>query len=170
MKRNGIELSNPVIEVDDLCKQVALADGVPSMDFRPRLPGDPFSTAAGWCYSQTTRAIVVITDGQTRAEQLATGVHELAHAMLHGDAHHDKAHKEVEAESVAFIVCGALGLDTSRFSFGYVQHWAASGDLEPAKQVEASGKRIAQTACKILDAMVGVRRDSGEAQELKAAA
>ena len=27
MKRNGIELSNPVIEVDDLCKQVALADG-----------------------------------------------------------------------------------------------------------------------------------------------
>ena len=27
MKRKGIELSNPVIEVDDLCKQVALADG-----------------------------------------------------------------------------------------------------------------------------------------------
>jgi len=27
MKRNGIELSNPVIEVDDLCKQVTLADG-----------------------------------------------------------------------------------------------------------------------------------------------
>jgi len=27
MKRNGIELSNPVIEVDDLCKQVALAVG-----------------------------------------------------------------------------------------------------------------------------------------------
>jgi len=27
MKRKGIELSNPVIEVDDLCKQVTLADG-----------------------------------------------------------------------------------------------------------------------------------------------
>lgn len=151
-------------------RQVALADGVPSMDFRSRLPGDPFSTAAGWCYSQTTRAIVVITDGQTRAEQLATAAHELAHAMLHGDAQHDKAFKEVEAESVSFIVCGALGLDTSKFSFGYVQNWAASGALEPAKQVEASGKRIAQTACKILDAMAGVRRDSGEAQEYKAAA
>ena len=31
--------------------------------------------------------------------------------------------KEVEAESVAFIVADTLGIDTSTYSFPYIAHW-----------------------------------------------
>jgi hypothetical protein len=33
-----------------------------------------------------------------------------------------------EAESTAHIVCLALGLDTSDYSFGYVATWAGGGE------------------------------------------
>jgi hypothetical protein len=39
-----------------------------------------------------------------------TLAHELAHALLHADAG-DRALAELEAESVAFIACDALGRD-----------------------------------------------------------
>ncbi len=36
----------------------------------------------------------------------------------------DRAMREVQAESVAYAVSAALGLDTSGYSFGYVASWA----------------------------------------------
>ena len=51
-----------------------------------------------------------------RAKALA---HELAHALLHADAS-DHALAELEAESVTFVVCDALGLDAGSWSFRYV--------------------------------------------------
>lgn len=136
-------------------RSVALSEGVPSLDFRARTIGDP-TNAYGWC-NLMTRAIVVLTDGQTRAEQFTTAVHEVAHALLHcGKGHnpHERASNEVEAESIAFMVCGALGLDTGPFSFRYVAQWATGED--PRKQVEASGRVITATACKILNALAGI--------------
>jgi len=39
--------------------------------------------------------------------------------------------REVQAESVAYAVSAALGLDTSGYSFGYVASWAAGkSDVE----------------------------------------
>jgi len=136
---------------------VALADGVPAVNFRPRRLLDP-ARALGWC-NLMTREITVITDGQSRDAQFSTAVHELAHAMLHcGRGHnpHEYAHNEVEAESISFIVCGAMSLDTSGFSFGYVAGWAKGED--PVKQVDESGRVIVATACKILDAIGAVDR------------
>ncbi|CAN5632994.1 hypothetical protein BH20ACT23_BH20ACT23_01960 [soil metagenome] len=52
-------------------------------------------------------------------------IHELAHVLLHAEA--DLSQRwvpEVEAESVAFVVARALGLDTSDYSFAYVARWA----------------------------------------------
>jgi len=47
-----------------------------------------------------------------------TLVHELAHALLHGDAlTGDRSRHEVEVESVAFIVLRALDLDSGSYSF-----------------------------------------------------
>lgn len=141
--------------------KVAKAQGVPSISFRSRLPGDWSTTALGWCMTGSDGSIVVITDGQTRAQQFQTAVHELAHALLHcgkGNSPHEYAYNEIEAESIAFVVCGAMDLDTSGFSFGYVKHWATKGDADPVKQVEASGRVIAKTSCLILDALAGVDR------------
>ena len=59
------------------------------------------------------------------AQAVKTLVHELGHALLHGDDHHgDRDRQEVEVESVAYIVCDALRLDTSGYSFTYVARWS----------------------------------------------
>jgi antirestriction protein ArdC len=59
------------------------------------------------------------------AQAVKTLVHELGHALLHGEelpASREVA--EVEVESVAYIVCDALGLDSSGYSFAYVARWS----------------------------------------------
>lgn len=61
----------------------------------------------------------------------------------------DRALAELEAESVAYIVCGSLGLDTSDYSFGYVAGWAGGGD-EAIAAIKASCDRIQKTAARIL--------------------
>jgi hypothetical protein len=135
-------------------EEIALSiDGNPvsGIELRPRQDGDPAS-ALGW-YSPKTKQIVVVTDGQSRAQQFSTLCHEVAHAHLHpiGDPH-GTPEREVEAESTAFVVCHALGLDTSKASFPYVGVWASRDQQEDAlKLIAASGERIASAATRILD-------------------
>lgn len=85
------------------------------------------------------------------AQQVKTLVHELAHAMLHEDAQ-DRALAELEAESVAFVVCAALGVETDDYSFGYVTRWAGGGD-NAITGIKESAVRIQQTADRILEAL-----------------
>lgn len=143
-------------------REVALAlDGAPveSIDVRARASGDPPS-AAGW-YARATRSIVVVENGNP-AEMFRTMAHEVAHAILHGAGeHHDTATKELETESVAFIVCHAVGLDASGSSFPYVTHWAGSKDA--AQAVIACGDRITKTANRILAALHPGKESSAEA-------
>lgn len=85
------------------------------------------------------------------AQQVKTLSHELAHAILHGESF--KASREVvelEAESVAYIVCQSLGLDSSAYSFGYVASWAGGG-REAIKAITVSGQRIVRATRQILD-------------------
>lgn len=64
------------------------------------------------------------------AQALKTLVHELGHAVLHGDElTRSREIQEVEVDSVAYIVCDALGLDTGDYSFAYVARWS-EGDPE----------------------------------------
>jgi DNA primase len=59
------------------------------------------------------------------AQGVKTLVHELAHALLHGDeVVRSREIQEVEVESVAYVVCDALGLDTNDYSFAYVARWS----------------------------------------------
>jgi len=135
-------------------KEIALSiDGNPvsGIELRSRQEGDPAS-ALGW-YSPKTKHVVVVTDGQSRAQQFSTLCHEVAHALLHpiGDPH-GAPEREVEAESTAFVICHALGLDTSKASFPYVALWASRDQHEdPLEMIAASGERIARTATRILD-------------------
>ncbi len=118
---------------------------VSSVTIRPPAPWDP---AVGW-YQPSTRAIVV-HEGPNAFAVLA---HEVAHAIMHGtEDRHTRPEREVEAESVAFIVCHALGCDTSNAAFGYVAGWAGKG-TDAARKVQESGERILKAANKILDAL-----------------
>ena len=71
--------------------------------------------------------LIAIREGMSEGQTVKTALHELAHSRLHdGDPEGmpDRAMREVQAESVAYAVSAALGLDTSGYSFGYVASWA----------------------------------------------
>jgi hypothetical protein len=59
------------------------------------------------------------------------------------------AAKELEAESVAFVVCHAIGIASDNWSFGYVAGWASGGD-EAIAAIKTVGGRIQRTADQIL--------------------
>ena len=81
-------------------------------------------------------------------QRIRTLVHELAHEILHsGEANRLLA--ELEAESVAYIVCQVLGIDSSDYSFGYVARWAGDGE-QAVDLIKASCERIQRAADGIL--------------------
>jgi len=85
------------------------------------------------------------------AHQIKTLAHELAHALLHGQEFQgSRALAELEAESVAYLVCQELGVDSSDYSFGYVATWAGGGP-EAARLISATGGRILTGRNAVLD-------------------
>ena len=80
---------------------------------------------------------IAIRSGMPQGQTVKTALHELAHSVLHdGDAEQmpDRSMREVQAESVAYAVSAALGLDTSGYSFGYVASWAIGKTDEEMRQ------------------------------------
>ena len=55
--------------------------------------------------------------------------------------------REVEAESVAYVVCSHFGLDTSEKSFGYIAGWSGESDLTVFKN---SLDRIQKAASELI--------------------
>ncbi len=58
--------------------------------------------------------------------------------------------KEVEAESVAFVVAAAHGMPTDDYTFPYVAGWAAGDD--PVKAIQATQARVGRAAKSIIEA------------------
>ena len=105
-------------------------------------------TNANGYYDISNNRIVVRND-LSEAQSVKTALHEIAHSMMHDkDSIVDKSWvREIEAESVAFIVCSYVGIDTADYSFGYITGWA-DGRLEDFK---ASLGRIKDTSSNIID-------------------
>ncbi|MGH2699827.1 MAG: ArdC-like ssDNA-binding domain-containing protein, partial [Actinomycetota bacterium] len=98
-------------------------------------------------YCDLERRIIAVRPGVAPAQATKTLVHELGHALLHADGVvRSRELQEVEVESVAYVVCGALGLDTSDYSFAYVARWSG-GATELVKDTAA---RVIGCAQKIL--------------------
>jgi antirestriction protein ArdC len=100
--------------------------------------------------SMTTHTVTV-ADRLDDAGAVKTLAHELAHVILHSDPscdyHANRGRCEVEAESVAYLVCRELGLETDAYSFPYVATWA-SGEV---KVVTAAADRALRCAQEILE-------------------
>jgi antirestriction protein ArdC len=93
---------------------------------------------------------VSVAPGVDAAQATKTLAHELAHVLLHDGTEYAAGCRgvaEVEAESVAFLVCQAAGLDASGYSFPYVAHWAGG----EARAVMATAERVLGAARRILD-------------------
>ncbi|MEU2004704.1 ArdC-like ssDNA-binding domain-containing protein [Rhodococcus sp. NPDC019627] len=86
-------------------------------------------------YTTLDGAHRIVVDADLAPAQAArTMIHEAAHAMMHatGDIDPAELHRgrsEVEAESVAYVLSGLLGLDASDYSVGYIAGWA-EGDTD----------------------------------------
>jgi hypothetical protein len=99
--------------------------------------------------SHERRRIRVAT-GLAGAQRVKTLAHELAHAVLH-ERWENRALAELEAESTAFVVCRALGINSGPYSFGYLATWAGGGEAAVA-MVRTSAVRIQDSAAQILEA------------------
>ena len=102
--------------------------------------------------SMTTHQVTVV-DRLDDAAAVKTLAHELAHVILHADPtcdyHGNRDRCEVEAESVAYLVCRELGLETDAYSFPYVATWA-SGEV---KVVTAAADRTSSESRRRRSAM-----------------
>lgn len=106
--------------------------------------------AANGMTDHTTHTVVYADDLEP-AQQVKTLAHEYGHAALHGNAlDMNRARKEVEAESVSYVVATALGLDPAGYTMPYVASWSG-GDTEI---VRASAQRITTTAHTLIDTVI----------------
>jgi DNA primase len=96
------------------------------------------------------RRNVVVRASLPGAQRFKTAVHELAHIRLH-EPNSDgrpscRGIVEVEAESVAYMVCAGLGIDSAGYSLGYVASWSG-GDLT---KVASTANRVISCAREVL--------------------
>ena len=78
-----------------------------------------------------------------------TLVHELAHALVRADRRDGDpvlayAEEELVVESVAYTVCGSLGLDTSGYSVPYLASWSEVATLATIESVAHLIDRLAR--------------------------
>lgn len=74
-------------------------------------------------YSPVEDKIVVNSNLDT-IQKAKTLVHEYAHSILHKQTDKSREQKEIEAESLAFVICNHFNIDTSDYSFGYIAAYA----------------------------------------------
>ncbi len=102
-------------------------------------------------YSPASDTIVIKT-GMSDAQTLKTVFHEAAHKLLHDPKSEivtvksPRNEKEVQAESVAFMVAEKFGIDTSEYSFPYIASWSEGKQLEQLKnalqEIQSAAKQI----------------------------
>lgn len=150
---SGKELPDPVIEltgdIDSARKEAVFAalKKVTGIDIEFK---DIKGGAKGY-YSATNNEIV-IKSGMSDAQTLKTAFHEAAHNLLHDPAKDivtnksPRNEKEVQAESVAFMVAERFGIDTSEYSFPYIASWSDGKQLEHLKsalqEIQEAAKKI----------------------------
>ena len=98
---------------------------------------------------------IVIQKGMSDSQTIKTAIHETGHARIHDKdlmaeqgIEKDRLTKEVEAESVAYCVCSAFGVDTSEYSFPYIAGWSSGRDM---KELKTSMDTIRKTAGEMID-------------------
>ena len=121
-------------------------------------------SANGFATFDGTRQIV-ISEKLEPAARAKTLLHETAHALLHSGmataerAALGQAAREVEAESVAYVVAGAFGFDTSTYSIDYVTSWAGA-DIQVIRD---SAARVLNAAHQIIDALTPIEEEDDAA-------
>ena len=133
----SIELLNAMIEV---AKQRKIEVDI-------SVSSDNMKGALGRCWfkNEGRASKIELLEGLNLPTRVSVFAHELAHAILHNRdeylEHDSSSIKELEAESVAYLVCSHYNLDLGNRSFQYiVYHNVASDDV--VADLLRSGSRI----------------------------
>jgi antirestriction protein ArdC len=113
-------------------------------------------------YTDHTMRTVRVCDDVSDAQATKTLCHELAHVLLHPDTAEYfgcRGRCEVEAESVAYLVCQAAGLASDGYSWPYIAHWS-DGET---KVVQDAAGRVLNAARTILACLEGDAADEAAA-------
>ncbi len=122
--------------VEDAGFQVLLVDDIPDR------------RGANGVTDFSTQVVRVAISGRSAASQARTLCHEAAHVKLHGNVlgADRRELNEIEAESVAYLVCHSLGLDSMDYSLGYVTGWSGA-DVDV---VLATARTVQRCAAELL--------------------
>lgn len=124
---------------------------------------DKMNKSKGYC----TKDKIVLNESNSDLQNIKTLIHELGHYRLHFSQESQstsKQTKEVEAESIAYVVCQHFGIDTSEYSFGYIAGW--SSDKE-AKELKDSLDIIKKTASEMINEISELLKELEKGQILK---
>lgn len=88
----------------------------------------------------TDEAEIVLNSRNSPTQNLATSIHELAHAKMHKFSELDTPTKELQAEMTSYIVCKHFGMDTSEKAIPYISAWTKNGQTLDDKEAAARGK------------------------------
>ena len=149
----------PQIGVSELTGDVADYTGIynrlTALSPLPVLQEDFQRSAKG--YTSFTENRIVVKPGMSQVQTIKTLVHEIAHAKLHKPDDildvprpGERRRKEVEAESIAYVVCQHFGIDTADYSLAYVAGWSKGRELT---ELKGSLNIIHATAGEIIDAI-----------------
>ena len=88
---------------------------------------------------------IKLVEGLNAATKVSVMSHELGHALLHS-GHEYRIHtpgsiKELEAESVAYLVCSHYNIDLGERTFKYIVHHNTATD-DIVEEITKSGDRI----------------------------
>ena len=153
---DGPDLPEAVSKLEGLAPEGVferLTEFAHSIGFRVERPESLASGANG----DTTHSsgLIRVVSTNSEAQQAKTLAHEIGHALLHDPESVttkdlSRGLKELEAESTAYVICTALGMDTSDYSFGYVLGWTG-GAPDAIKGIRASTGRIQRAATAVLN-------------------
>ena len=106
-------------------------------------------------YYDSVKKEIVIKEGMSELQTMKTAVHEISHARLHDrdtmlakGGLKDQKTRELEAESIAYVVLSHYHLDTSDYSIPYLASWSSSQDTDALR---ASMDTIRRAASEIFD-------------------
>ena len=172
----GRELPDVVSRLEGLAPEgvfATLSEFAGTIGFRVGRPQSLESGANG----DTTPSLgrIRVAASNSEAQQVKTLAHEIGHALLHdpevpATKELTLGLKELEAESTAYVICAALGMDTGDYSFGYVASWAG-GAPEAIQGIKESTRRIQKAVTAVLRDFEGEVRtvEAGELVMLEGA-
>lgn len=100
-------------------------------------------------FTDYTTRTVRVRDDVDDAQAVKTLAHELGHVLLHDTTDRtatDRVRMEIEAESVAYLVCQHLSITSDDYSFAYLARWS-NGDTD---LIRATAERAITCARRIL--------------------